>query len=47
MGVVGELVWNFGRAAAANWLQSGQAPGGQSVTYTVSQPGDKNFKMEM
>ena len=47
MGTIGELIWNIGRAGAANWLQSGTAPGGQSVTYTVSQPGDKNFKMEM
>jgi len=47
MGMLGELIWNAGRAGLANWLQGAQAPGGQSVTYTVTQPGDKNFKMEM
>ena len=35
MGMVGELIWNFGRMKASEYLQE-QGPPGTSVTYRVS-----------
>lgn len=36
MGMVGEMIWNFGRMRAAEWLQSNSSPG-TSMTYRVQQ----------
>jgi len=45
MGPVGELVWNFGRMKAAEWLQTGPSGNG-AVTYTVT-PARRAGNMEM
>lgn len=41
MGMVGELIWNFGRMKAAEYLQ-GEGPPGTSVTYRVTK-GSQEF----
>ena len=41
MGMVGELIWNFGRMKASEYLQE-QGPPGSSVTYRVTK-GSQEF----